>query len=257
MGDRIRILKAMRDRALKRIIKEHEVNMELQDKVNRELEKKVQERTVELNNKNEQLESINHKLERQSAEINQINSILDLDNWKLKNSIKEVLNDRLMEKTMDYQQFRTIYPDTLACYRFLETLKWGKGFVCRKCGNEKYFDGAQKFSRRCTKCGYSQSITAFTIFHSIKFPIDKAFYIAYIAVSSKKAHTLDSLSKQLELRVNTIWAFKHKVLDRINDLEKTGKKPTAAVWDEVIVIPKKPKGKEKQSFQQPKTNIPA
>src|SRR5690606_1410423 len=102
LGDRIRILKAMRDRALKRIIHQHEINNKLKDKVNRELEQKVEERTLELNEKNHQLEEINRKLEQQAREINQINSMLDLDNWKLKNSIKEVLNERLMEKTMDY-----------------------------------------------------------------------------------------------------------------------------------------------------------
>src|SRR5688572_19549493 len=120
LGDRIRILKDMRDRALKRIINQHEVNMQLKDKATRELEQKVQERTLELNEKNHQLEDFNHKLEQQAFEINQINSILDLDNWKLKNSIKEVLNDRLMEKAMDYTQFKTLYPDTLSCYRLLE-----------------------------------------------------------------------------------------------------------------------------------------
>jgi hypothetical protein len=241
MGDRIRILKAMRDRALRRIIREHELNMELKDKVNRELEKKVLERTLELNTKNEELEKINYKLERQSQEINAINSILDLDNWKLKNSIKEVLNERLMEKTMDYKQFSTLYPDGLSCFRFLENLKWSKNFQCRKCSNEKYFDGTQKFSRRCTRCGYNESITSYTIFHSIKFPVEKAFYVAYLAVSGKKDYTLETLSAQLNLRVNTIWGFKRKVLERIHDLEKKGNKPTASVWEEIILIPKKSK----------------
>lgn len=236
LGDRIRILKAMRDRALKRIIHQHEVNMQLKDKVNRELEDKVQERTIQLNEKNKELEEINKKLERQAFEINQINSLLDLDNWKLKNSLKEVLNDRLMEKTMDYKQFQTLYPDTLACYRFLETLKWEKGFNCRKCENEKYFNGAQKFSRRCTRCGYNESITAYTIFHSTKFPIERAFYIAYLVVAGKKDSTLESLAHNLELRVNTIWGFKHKVQERLQDLENKGKRPVVSRWEEVILL---------------------
>lgn len=237
LGDRIRFLKAIRDRAQKRIIRQHEINMELKDKVNRELEQKVLERTLELNTKNRELEQINQKLQRQSLEINEINSMLDLDNWKLKNSIREVLNERLMEKTMDYRQFMTLYPDSLACYRFLESLKWENGFHCRKCGNEKYFDGSLKFARRCTRCGYNESITTFTIFHSIKFPIEKAFYIAYLAVTGKKEHTLESLSGQLEIRMNTVWGFKRKVQDRIHHLEKQGKKPTASRWEEVILLP--------------------
>lgn len=237
LGDRIRILKDMRDRALKRIIREHETNMQLKDKVNRELEQKVQERTIELNDKNHQLEEINARLERQSLEINQINSMLDLDNWKLKNSIKEVLNERLMDKAMDYGQFRTLYQDELACYRFLESIKWESGFSCRKCGNEKYFNGAQKFSRRCTRCGYNESISAYTIFHSIKFPIEKAFYITYLVVVGNKDFTLEALAEQLELRVNTLWAFKRKVKERITDLESKGRVPHASRWQEVVLIP--------------------
>ena len=236
LGDRIRILKDMRDRALRRIIHQHEENMKLKDKVNRELEQKVQERTLELNEKNHQLEATNQKLERQSYEINQINSILDLDNWKLKNSIKEVLNDRLMEKTMDYSQFKTLYPDTLACYRFLDSLKWEKGFHCRKCRNEKYFDGAQKFARRCTRCGYNESITSYTIFHSTKFPIEKAFYIAFLTVVGNREFTLETLAALLELRVNTLWAFKNKVLDRVAELEKNGKALHASRWEEIIIL---------------------
>lgn len=235
LGDRIRILKDMRDRAMKRIIHQHEVNMQLKDKVNRELEQKVQERTQELNTKNAELEQINAKLERQSHEINQINSILDLDNWKLKNSIKEVLNERLKEKTMDYAQFKTLYADRLACFRFLENLKWEKNFSCRKCQNEKYFDGAQKFSRRCTRCGYNESITAFTIFHGIKFPIEKAFYLAYLTVAGKHDLTLEAIAEKLELRINTIWGFKKKVSERIDWLTQRGKKPEVSRWEAVIL----------------------
>lgn len=236
LGDRIQILKDMRDRGLRRIIHQHEFNMQLKDTVNRELEQKVQERTIELKSNNHQLEETNQKLERQSFEINQINSILDLDNWKLKNSIKEVLNERLMEKTMDYQQFKTLYADTLACYRFLENLKWDKEFQCRKCSNEKYFEGAHKFSRRCTRCGYNESITAFTIFHSIKFPIEKAFYLAYLSVIGNKDFTLEALAQQLGLRVNTLWTFKHKVIERIRAQELKGSRPHASRWEEVMLL---------------------
>ena len=245
LGDRIRILKAMRDRALKRIIHQHEINMTLKDKVNRELEEKVQERTLQLNDKNKQLEEMNTRLEHQAHEINQINSILDLDNWKLKNSIKEVLNDRLMEKTMDYKQFQTLYPDMLSCYRFLENLKWEKGFRCRKCDNEKYFDGAQKFARRCTKCGYNESITAYTIFHSIKFPIERAFYIAYLVVAGKKDSTLEALATSLDLRLNTVWSFKHKVQERMDALAESGKRPVISRWEDVILTTDQPKANRK------------
>lgn len=228
LGDRVRILKDNRDRALRKIISQHEANMQLQDKVNRELEDKVKERTAELDQKNQELENTNALLTKQSREISQINSILDLDNWKLKNRIKEVLEERLHEKTMDYGEFRTLYPDTLSCYRFIEELKWKNGFECRKCGNEKFFNGSQKFSRRCTRCGYNESITAFTIFHSLKFPIEKAFFIAYLTVTGKKENTLEELAGLLDLNTNTVWSFRNKVIERMNKLDHRR-------WEDVIV----------------------
>jgi hypothetical protein len=236
LGDRIRILKDNRDRALRRIIHQHEVNMQLQTKVNRELEQKVKERTLELDEKNVALEESNQKLVQQAKEINQINSLLDLDNWKLKNKVKEVLEERLHEKTMTYEEFRMLYPDTLSCYRFLEELKWKTGFQCRKCSNTKYFEGASKFARRCTRCGYHESITAYTIFQGIKIPLEKAFFIAYLAVAGKKGVTLDSISQQLELRLNTVWSFKKRVLERVEEFSERGDRLHASRWEEIILI---------------------
>lgn len=256
LGDRIRILKNMRDRALKRIIHQHEVNMQLKDKVNRELEHKVKERTLELDEKNIALVESNRKLEQQANEINQINSMLDLDNWKLKNSIKEVLNERLSEKAMDYKQFRTLYPDNLSCFRFLESLKWEHGFLCRKCGNSKHFDGARKFARRCTRCGYNESITAYTIFHGVKFPIEKAFYIAYLTVTEKKDYTLEVLATELNIRLSTVWSFKHKVMERLEDLDKKGCKPHVSRWEDVIMVDTH-RGKSSRSAKYMKHNEPS
>ncbi|QOI98746.1 MAG: transposase [Flammeovirgaceae bacterium] len=251
LGDRIRILKDMRDRALRRIIHQHELNMQLKDKVNRELEEKVLARTVELDAKNKELAESNQKLLQQAEKLNRINSMLDLDNWKLKSSIKEVLNERLQEKTMDYTQFKTLYPDKLACYRFLENLKWEKGFRCKRCSNEKYFAGTAKFARRCSRCGYNESITAFTIFQGIKFPIEKAFYIAYLTVTGKRDSTLEFLASMLDLGTNTVWAFKTKVNNRILELEKNHKRPLVSRWEEVIL--EDSKRRSKSSKPKPKT----
>lgn len=235
LGDRIRIIKHKRDLAQQRIIQAHETNVALKDKVNRELEQKVEERTIALREKNQLLEASNQKLIQQAKEINQINSMLDLDNWKLKNNIKEGLVDRFMHKELNFEEFKSIFPDKLACYRYLEKIKWEKGFSCKKCNNDKYFDGVKKFSRRCTKCGYNESITAYTIFHGIKFPIEKAFYIAYIVMGNKDL-TLEELSQLLDLRVNTVWGFKNKVSVLATELKKRNN----SNWQQLLVsiVPK-------------------
>lgn len=252
LGDRIRILKDNRDRALQRIISQQRTNIDLKDKVNRELEEKVRERTIEIDLKNAQLEESNQKLIKQSNEINQINSILDLDNWKLKNKVKEVLEERMHETQMDYVEFSTLYPDDLTCYRFLESLKEARGFECQKCGNAKYSAGAQKFSRRCTRCGYNESITANTLFHGVKFPITKAFYLTYLTVTGKNGLTLESLSEKLELRLNTVWAFKQKALARLTDFNR--KKVSVNSWEEIVMDFQKEKQTKVTHENQPIAN---
>lgn len=235
LGDRIRILKDNRDRAMRRIIHQHEVNMRLKDKVNRELEEKVNERTLELGIKNDELQASNAKLNRQATEINQINSLLDLDNWKLKNRVKEVLEERMHERVMDFDEFKTLYPDELACLRFLEKLKEQNGFECVKCGNSRHSPGPLKFSRRCTRCGYNESITANTLFQGVKFPLAKAFYLAYLSHSQtgRKTYTLFELSRNLDLRLNTVWSFKQKVARKIA-LDEQHKKHADA-WESIIL----------------------
>jgi hypothetical protein len=240
-------LKDNRDRALKRVIHQQQSNIALKDKVNKELELKVKERTVEIDLKNSQLEGSNQKLIQQAKEINQINSLLDLDNWKLKNKVKEVLEERLHEQKMTYEEFLTLYPDSLACYRFLDEIKWSLGYACQKCSNAKYFEGAHKFSRRCTKCGYDESVTSFTLFHRVKFPSQKAFYIAYLSVSGRKEFTLEELSVILDLRINTISGFFRKAGARIESWEHQHK-ALIAEWQQIIKDEIKPR---KISFRNP------
>lgn len=227
LSDRVRILKSNRDRALQRIINQQKENAELKDKVNKELEEKIKDRTRQLEEKNLLLANTNQKLIEQTKDINAINSKLDLDNWKLKNNIKEILQDRLINKNLNFEQFQKIFPDQLTCYRFLEKLKWGNGYHCSKCSNSKYLEGKTKFMRRCTKCGYNESVTSNSIFHGIRFPIEKAFFILYVYNNRQKEYTLDQLSEMLNLRRNTVWNFKKKIESVYNSEE--GKSSTVLI----------------------------
>lgn len=223
LSDRVRILKSMRDRALFRTIKQHEENVRLKDRVNKELEQRIRLRTIEMEDKNNLLREANEKLMLQTREIAQINSILDLDNWKLKNNIKEILQNRLVNKNLTLAEFSKIFSDKLSCYRFLERIKWESGFKCTKCQNDKYITGKDHFSRRCTRCGYIESVTSNTIFHGIRFPIEKAFYILYVTNNQSEMHTLDQLSEMLDLRRNTIWSFRKKIEGLLTNVDKPHK----------------------------------
>jgi two-component system, sensor histidine kinase LadS len=218
LADKVRIIKDSKDRALRRIISQHEINQRLKDKVNRELESEVLKRTSEINEQkriieiqNEELHHANDRLMEQAGEITRMNSLLDLDNYRLKRRIQEGMIARAGTRSMDYDEFRKIFPDDLTCFRYLEQKKWQEGFWCKKCNHDKFHSGKGKFDKRCTRCGYNESPTAYTIFHGIKFPIEKAFFILHLAITERDDLTIDDISSILALRRNTCWAFKDKV----------------------------------------------
>ena len=109
-------------------------------------------------------------------------------------------------------EFQGQFPDDQSCYDHLSRLKWPEGFVCEKCGHTHYCKGKLERTRQCTKCGYQATPTSGTLFHKVKFPIVKAFYIVYFIATNKQGISSTELSRKLGLRQKTCWAFKQKVM---------------------------------------------
>jgi len=196
-----------------KVINQLQENETLSNKVNLELENKVKERTIELQAKSNELEALNEKLKDQSERINEMNRALDLDNFKLKKEVKEISSSRLFFKELSFDEFSKLYPDKLSVLRLLNDNKWKHGYACRKCENTKYCDGNSKYSRRCTKCRYDESITAYTIFHKCKFPLEHALYITSKTIRKGKKMDVQQVADELGMRKNTVWSFRSKVLD--------------------------------------------
>ena len=97
------------------------------------------------------------------------------------------------------------------CYEYLSLVKWEDGYICRKCGNDKYYNGKKPFSRRCLKCKYDESPTVNTMFEKLKFSILLAFHIVFKISTKKKGMSSLELSSEFELRQKTCWSFKQKV----------------------------------------------
>jgi hypothetical protein len=108
--------------------------------------------------------------------------------------------------------FQAKFPDDRACLSYLAKLKWGKGYICPKCGNTKFCGGDREFSRQSTKCHHISSPTSGTLFHKVKFSLLKAFYIVYYVSTNKQGISSTELSRKLGLRQKTCWFFKQKVM---------------------------------------------
>lgn len=230
LGDRIKIIKSENEAAQLKIIEQLKVNEKLKDEINQELEIKVQERTAELNEKHRELESA-------YEEINRMNQLLDADNKELKTNVKELTKARVLMKEVDFAEFSNIFPDKESCFKYLEDLKWARGYKCKKCGNEKWCRGKDDFSKRCTKCRYDESSTAYTIFHKLKFPITKAFYMLFLVYANKEKITSLELSEILDLRQSTCWNFNKKINEMLLKNKKKTFDQEIDGWAQLILDP--------------------
>ena len=195
------------------LIEQYKKNEILKEKVTLELEEKVEERTTELN-------FLNEALKKQVEENQEMNIALDLVNNKLKKGIQSFMVTSVMNNHLSFEDFTKAFPTEFACIQHLKELKEKKGFTCLKCGNTKTIKGKDKFDVRCSKCNYNESLTANTIFHRTKLPLQKSFYILYVIANSRVEPTSVELAEILDLQVSTCQNFKKKIKTRIQSLKK-------------------------------------
>jgi hypothetical protein len=117
------------------------------------------------------------------------------------------------------ETLETLFNNDEACLSFLASLKWSEGFTCKKCGNTNYCHGKTPYSRRCTRCKTEESATTGTIFHNCKFPVSKAFYIAFNLCKGGVNLSTYEYARRLSLRQMTCWKFRTKVLNAMTDAE--------------------------------------
>jgi hypothetical protein len=188
-------------------------NEELKDQLNFELENLVAQRTKELQQQGETIAAQNRELLQansllalQSAAIEKLNANLQID-------LQKAQTARVLSQEVDFGEFSQIYPDKEACLTYLADLKWAHGYHCRKCGHDNYCEGREAHSRRCTRCRYVESATAYTLLQKCKFSIVKAFYAVFLLHTHKGNYPAQELSRVLNLRRATCWSFSQKVAD--------------------------------------------
>jgi hypothetical protein len=125
----------------------------------------------------------------------------------------------IFNKELSEEQLKELFVSDEKCLEFLAEVKWENGFTCRKCGNTNYCPGKTSHSRRCTKCKTEESAAAGTIFHNCKFPIHKAFYIAYSVCKGKEDLSSYEFARRLSLRQMTCWNFRKKIQEAIGHMD--------------------------------------
>ena len=105
------------------------------------------------------------------------------------------------------------------CKKYLSAIKWERGYVCRKCGHVKYQE-RKNHSRTCNYCSDTESPTANTLFHKVKFGLRKAFFICFEMATTTKSLSASQMSVRYGIRENTARLFMHKVREAMKSSEK-------------------------------------
>ena len=110
-------------------------------------------------------------------------------------------------------------PNDDACKAYLAKVKWSDGFTCSKCGHDK---GCEKsgYKYHCYGCNHVESATANTLFHKVKFGLQKAFCVVFEMSTSSKSVSSIQMGKRFEIRQGTAWFFMQKVRKAMQSSQK-------------------------------------
>lgn len=242
IGDKVRILKTKKDKVQRQMIRQMAEHSKLKDNLNQQLEAKVEERTKEVYHKsliieakNSELLAVNDRLKQQAEEISRMNVLLEQDNQELQINVDKVTRDRVMSADVDFEEFSKIYPDKESCNLFLSDLKWKDGYSCRKCKSTHYYNGHIPYSRRCSKCGYEESVTTYTVFQNTRIPINKAFYMIFLIYSTKGKISSHKLAEILNIRQSTCWTYGSKIKLLMEERKAVLKKTNKNGWSKLVL----------------------
>lgn len=124
------------------------------------------------------------------------------------------------------------------------------GFKCSKCGSEK---GCEKagYNYHCYSCNNVESSTANTLFHKVKFGLQKAFLIVFEMTTSTKSMSSIQVGKRYGISQTTAWFFMQKVRVAMQSSQKYPLSQIVHV-DEFVVGGKED-GKQGRSYDTKKT----
>jgi hypothetical protein len=124
-----------------------------------------------------------------------------------------VRNQVQFQKGLSTVEFQRLYGTEEQCRAALVRMRWPDGFLCPKCGvrEHAYCEPRQLF--QCRACRTQTSARAGTIFHKSRTPLAKWFLAMHLITASKNDIAALELARQLDVKWDTAWLMKQKLLE--------------------------------------------
>lgn len=111
-------------------------------------------------------------------------------------------------------EMQHMFPDENAAAAYLRAVRWPDGLVCRFCGrtDKPYVFEHRPTVLRCRKCQLDTSITADTVMHATRTPLQVWFWAAYLVTTQTPGESALQFQRQLGLsRYETAFQILHKL----------------------------------------------
>lgn len=117
----------------------------------------------------------------------------------------------MFSDSMTAIQFQKRFSSEQACLDALEKLRWPNGFRCPNCEHDHGYKLASKRLVQCAVCRHQTSVTAGTLFHKTRVPLQNWFWIIYSIAHDKGGCSALRMSQQLGMHYDTVWHIVQKI----------------------------------------------
>lgn len=121
-----------------------------------------------------------------------------------------ILEQEQEDYPKNFEEFIIRFATEQACYDYIASLRWPKGFRCPRCQSTKAWR-TKRALMCCSDCGRQTSITAGTLFQSTRKPLRLWFHVMWWIMSQKTGASAKNLQHTMGFRrYETAWTWLHK-----------------------------------------------
>jgi transposase-like protein len=108
-----------------------------------------------------------------------------------------------LARQMDIDSVYLLFPETSDCVAFLERMRWAGKPVCPLCDRKNSTPIKHEHRHHCNVCNFNFSVTAKTVFHGTRLPLQKWFLSIYEKIMSSEQPTARALAGIIDVDKNT------------------------------------------------------
>lgn len=139
-------------------------------------------------------------------------------------------------KNISLLGFQKQFPTEVSCWEYLVKMRWPAGFICPKCKSKEHCHKRNRNVFECYECRTQTSVTAGTIFHKSRQPLQKWFWALFLIATSKKGVSMLYLQRQLGIKsYRAAWLMGHKIRNAMTQRDKLYQVSGIVEADEIFI----------------------